>query len=47
FSFFFIILPLLGLLEKTKPLPKSISQSVLREGVPAGASAPPPTGARG
>jgi quinol-cytochrome oxidoreductase complex cytochrome b subunit len=41
FAFFFVILPLLGLFEKTKPLPNSISESVLRHGVPAG-SAPPP-----
>ena len=46
FGFFFVILPLLGLFEKTKPLPNSISESVLRHGVPAGASAPPPTGAK-
>ena len=46
FAFFFIILPLLGLFETTKPLPNSISESVLREGVPIGASAPPPA-ARG
>ena len=32
FAFFFIILPLLGLFEKTKPLPNSISESVLRGG---------------
>jgi ubiquinol-cytochrome c reductase cytochrome b/c1 subunit len=42
FAFFFVILPLLGLFEKTKPLPNSISESVLRHGVPAGASAPSP-----
>ena len=42
FAFFFVILPLLGLFEKTKPLPNSISESVLRHGVPTGASAPPP-----
>ena len=42
FAFFFVILPLLGLFEKTKPLPNSISELVLRHGVPAGASAPPP-----
>jgi ubiquinol-cytochrome c reductase cytochrome b/c1 subunit len=29
FAFFFVILPLLGLFEKTKPLPNSISESVL------------------
>ncbi|MGB6538955.1 MAG: cytochrome b N-terminal domain-containing protein [Xanthobacteraceae bacterium] len=44
FAFFFIILPLLGLFEKTKPLPNSISESVLRRGAPLGASAPPPSG---
>ena len=42
FIFFFVILPLLGLFEKTKPVPNSISESVLRHGVPAGGSAPPP-----
>ena len=31
FAFFFVILPLLGLFEKTKPLPNSISESVLRD----------------
>ena len=46
FAFFLIILPLLGLFETTKPLPNSISESVLRDGVPIGASAPPPSGAR-
>jgi ubiquinol-cytochrome c reductase cytochrome b/c1 subunit len=45
FAFFFVILPLLGLFERTRPLPNSISESVLRHGVPAGASAPPPPGA--
>ena len=29
FAFFFIILPLLGLFERTKPLPNSISEAVL------------------
>ena len=47
FAFFFVILPLLGLFEKTKPLPNSISESVLKKGVPIGASGPPPAGARG
>ncbi len=42
FIFLLIILPLLGLFEKTKPLPNSISEAVL----PAGSSAPP-SGARG
>jgi ubiquinol-cytochrome c reductase cytochrome b/c1 subunit len=42
FGFFLIILPLLGLFEKTKPLPNSISDSILAEGVPVGASAPAP-----
>ena len=46
FGFFFVILPLLGLFETTKPLPNSISESVLRQGVPLGASAPPPAGAK-
>jgi quinol-cytochrome oxidoreductase complex cytochrome b subunit len=43
FAFFLIILPLLGIFEKTKPLPNSISESIFKEGVPAGASAPAPT----
>jgi hypothetical protein len=30
------------LFEKTKPLPNSISDSILAEGVPVGASAPAP-----
>ena len=36
FAFFFIILPLLGLFEKTKPLPNSISESVLGKDAPVG-----------
>ncbi len=35
FAHFLIILPLLGLFEKTKPLPNSISESVLKAGAPA------------
>ncbi len=46
FVFLLIILPLLGLFETTKPLPNSILESVLHEGVPIGASAPPPSGAK-
>ena len=46
FAFLLIILPLLGLFETTKPLPNSISEAVLREGVPLGASTPPPSGGR-
>jgi ubiquinol-cytochrome c reductase cytochrome b/c1 subunit len=46
FAYFLIILPLLGLFETTRPLPNSISESVLRSGIPVGASAPPPSGAR-
>ena len=42
FLFLLIILPLLGLFETTKPLPNSISELVLREGLSVGASAPPP-----
>jgi ubiquinol-cytochrome c reductase cytochrome b/c1 subunit len=42
FAFFFVILPVLGKVEKTKLLPKSISQAVLREGLPMGTPAPPP-----
>ena len=37
---------ILGRIEKTKPLPNSITESVLQEGVPLGASAPPPSGAK-
>ena len=44
FAFFFVILPLLGLFEKTKPVPNSISESVLRHGAPTGVSAPAPPG---
>ncbi len=47
FAYFFVILPLVGLLETPKPLPNSISESVLRSGLPLGASAPPPSGAKG
>ncbi|MEZ5922561.1 MAG: cytochrome b N-terminal domain-containing protein [Parvularculaceae bacterium] len=32
FIFFLVILPLLGVFEKTKPLPKSIAESVLKHG---------------
>jgi hypothetical protein len=32
----------LGLVEKTKPLPGSISESVLKKGEPIGAPAPAP-----
>ena len=42
FAHFLIILPLLSRFETTKPLPNSISESVLKEGVPIGASAPAP-----
>src|SRR5204863_7955471 len=43
FGYFLIILPVLGFIEKPKPLPNSIAQSVLHGDVPIGASAPPPT----
>ncbi len=46
FAHFLIILPILGWVEKTKPLPNSIAESILREGLPAGASGPAPTAAR-
>src|SRR6266513_1617334 len=39
FAFFLVILPVLGKVERTKPLPNSISESVLREGKPIGAPA--------
>jgi ubiquinol-cytochrome c reductase cytochrome b/c1 subunit len=35
FAFFLIVLPLLGLFEKTKPLPASIADTVLGKGGPA------------
>jgi len=47
FAFFFVILPLLGLFEKTKPLPNSISESVLQHGVSADGSVPPTPRAQG
>jgi quinol-cytochrome oxidoreductase complex cytochrome b subunit len=47
FIHFIIILPVLGWVEKTKPLPNSISEAILKEGLPAGASAPAPTVTRG
>jgi ubiquinol-cytochrome c reductase cytochrome b/c1 subunit len=43
FAHFLIVLPLLSRFEKTKPLPNSIAESVLKEGVPLGASAPAPS----
>ena len=42
FAYFLIILPVLGRVEKTKPLPNSIATAVLGEGVAIGAAAPPP-----
>jgi quinol-cytochrome oxidoreductase complex cytochrome b subunit len=42
FAYFLVILPLLGRYEKTKPVPNSISESVLGAGVPVGAPAPSP-----
>ncbi len=41
FAYFLIILPVLGLVEKTRPVPNSIADSVLHGDVPLGASAPP------
>ena len=35
FAFFLIVLPLLGLFEKTKPLPASIADAVLPAAMPA------------
>ena len=43
FAHFLVILPLLGRYEKTLPLPDSITESIVLEGVPIGASAPPPS----
>src|SRR5882724_9095120 len=43
FAYFLVILPVLGKVEPTKPLPNSIADSVLLEGKPPlGAPAPPP-----
>lgn len=46
FAYFIIILPVLGLVERTKPLPASISESVLGKksgggAQPAGSTAAP------
>jgi ubiquinol-cytochrome c reductase cytochrome b/c1 subunit len=42
FLHFLVILPLLGLFETPERLPSSISEAVLRQGVPLGASGPAP-----
>ena len=42
FAYFLVILPVLGKIERTKPLPNSIAESVLQKGKPIGAPAPPP-----
>jgi len=42
FAYFLVILPVLGLVEKTRPVPNSIADSVLHRDVPVGASAPAP-----
>ena len=42
FAYFLVILPLLGRFEKPRPLPNSISESILKEGVPIGAPGPAP-----
>jgi ubiquinol-cytochrome c reductase cytochrome b/c1 subunit len=39
FAYFLVILPVLGLVEKTKPLPSSISESILGVSGPTGAKA--------
>jgi ubiquinol-cytochrome c reductase cytochrome b subunit len=39
FAYFLVILPVLGLVEKTKPLPNSISESILSASGPSGAKA--------
>lgn len=44
FAFFLIILPLLGIMETPKPLPKSISESVLKKSKSAETSAAPGSG---
>jgi len=45
FAYFLVALPLLGFLEKPKPLPASISESVLKggSGIPVGVAAAPDT----
>ena len=45
FAHFLIILPMLGFLEKPRPLPASISEAVLKGGAgkPAGATSAPET----
>jgi len=46
FAHFLVIMPVLGWVERTKPLPNSIAESVLKEGVPLGAPAPAPAKAK-
>jgi quinol-cytochrome oxidoreductase complex cytochrome b subunit len=46
FVYLLVILPLLGWVETTKPLPNSISESVLGKALPASASAPPASRAK-
>ena len=46
FLFFLVILPLLGVMETPKPLPKSISEAVLKKNKPAETSAAPGAGAQ-
>jgi quinol-cytochrome oxidoreductase complex cytochrome b subunit len=46
FVHFLVILPVLGFVEKTKPVPSSISEAILTEGLPPGASGPAPTATR-
>jgi len=41
FGFLVVVLPLLGLVEKTKPAPASIADAVLAKTKPAEAAAPP------
>ena len=43
FLYFLVIMLILGWVEKNKPMQNSIAESVLKEGVPIGASAPPPS----
>jgi ubiquinol-cytochrome c reductase cytochrome b subunit len=40
FGFLLVVLPVLGLVEKTKPIPASIADAVLAETKPAEAAAP-------
>src|SRR5262249_33530229 len=46
FAFFLVILAVVGKIEKTNPLPNSISRTAVRAGRPIGAPAPPRASAK-